>query len=268
MLGYALFCIWLAVDVDFALVLVCATALTGIIWALDAAWLRPRRLTRAPEAKEPLLVEYSRSFFPVLLVVLVVRSFLFEPFRIPSSSMMPTLLIGDFIFVNKFSYGLRLPVLNSKILELGEPRRGDVVVFRLPSAPSTNYIKRLVGLPGDSVSYRSGQIFINGQPVPVSIVGPYQGGDQDNSLLGREILGEVEHQVLWMPGRGSLEGSFIVPPGHYFMMGDNRDNSRDSRYEGVGMIPDSNIAGRAVRIWMNWDFSHMPRWQRIGQSIQ
>jgi signal peptidase I len=268
MLGYALFCIWLAVDVDFALVLVCATALTGIIWALDAVWFRPRRLARSPSTKESVLVEYSRSFFPVLLVVLVVRSFLFEPFRIPSSSMMPTLLIGDFIFVNKFSYGLRLPVLNSKVLDLGEPRRGDVVVFRLPSQPSTNYIKRLVGLPGDSVTYMNGRIFINGQPVPVSIVGPYQGGDQDGSLLGREMLGAADHQVLWMPGRGSLEGSFIVPPGHYFMMGDNRDNSRDSRYEGVGMIPDSNIAGRAVRIWMNWDFSHMPRWQRIGQSIR
>ena len=267
MLGYAFFCNRLAVDVDFAFVLVCATALTGIIWALEVVWLRPRRLVRSPQATESMLVEYSRSFFPVLLVVLVVRSFLFEPFRIPSSSMMPTLLIGDFIFVNKFSYGLRLPVLNSKILDLGAPERGDVVVFRLPADPSTNYIKRLVGLPGDSVTYLNGQVFINGQPMPVSIVGPYQGGDQDGSLLGREMLGRADHQVLWMPGRGSLEGTFIVPSGHYFMMGDNRDNSRDSRYEGVGMIPDGNIAGRAVRIWMNWDFSHMPRWQRIGQSI-
>lgn len=238
-----------------------------MIWALDTIWFRKRRLARSPQPAESLLVEYSRSFFPVLLVVLVVRSFLFEPFRIPSSSMMPTLLIGDFIFVNKFSYGLRLPVLNSKVLDLGEPQRGDVVVFRLPADPATNYIKRLVGLPGDSVSYLGGQVFINGQPAPVSIVGPYEGGGQDGSLLGQERLGTTEHQVLWTPGRGSLEGTFIVPPGHYFMMGDNRDNSRDSRYDGVGMIPDSNIAGRAVRIWMNWDFSHMPRWERIGQSI-
>jgi len=267
MLGYALFCTGSAVDVDFALILVCATAVTGIIWALDAVWLRPRRLRRSPAAKESLFVEYSRSFFPVLFVVLVVRSFLFEPFRIPSSSMMPTLLIGDFIFVNKFAYGLRLPVLNSKILDLGVPQRGDVVVFRLPSDPSVNYIKRLVGLPGDSVTYLQGQVFINGQPVPVSVIGPYQGGDQDDSLLGEEKLGAADHKVLWMPGRGSREGTFIVPSGHYFMMGDNRDNSRDSRYEGVGMIPDDNIAGHAVRIWMNWDFSHMPRWRRIGQSI-
>jgi signal peptidase I len=262
--------------VDFALILVVATALSGFIWALDAVWWRPRRLAAAggagsppmATAPEPVLVEYARSFFPILLVVLVIRSFLFEPFRIPSASMMPTLLVGDFIFVNKFTYGLRLPVLNTEIADLGEPERGDVVVFRLPSDPSTNYIKRLVGLPGDSITYLDNRIYVNQQPVEVRLTGPYMGADQPGSVLGLERLGAHEHQVLFMPGRGSLEGTFIVPEGHYFMMGDNRDNSRDSRYEGVGMIPDDNVVGKAVRIWMNWDFPAMPRWGRIGQGIE
>jgi signal peptidase I len=251
--------------VDFALILVVATGVTGLIWAAYAAWLRSRPLGSGHP--EPVVVEYARSFFPILLVVLLIRSFLFEPFRIPSASMMPTLLIGDFIFVNKYAYGLRLPVLNTEILDLGSPERGDVVVFRLPSDPSTNYIKRLVGLPGDSITYLNSRIFVNQQPVPVAITGPYQGGDQPGSIQGREQLGNHEHDVLFMPGRGSLEGTYIVPDGHYLMMGDNRDNSRDSRYDGVGMIPDGNIVGRAVRIWMNWDFPGMPGWRRIGHAI-
>lgn len=263
---------------DFALILVVATALSGLIWAVDAFWLRPRRLAAAatggagapplPAVPEPVVVEYARSFFPILLVVLLIRSFLFEPFRIPSASMMPTLLVGDFIFVNKFTYGLRLPVLNTEILDLGSPARGDVVVFRLPSEPSTNYIKRLVGLPGDSITYLNNQIFVNQQPVQVAVTGPYPETDQPGSVLAREMLGSHEHDVLFMPGRGSLEGTFIVPEGHYFMMGDNRDNSRDSRYDGVGMVPDDNVVGKAVRIWMNWDFPAMPRWGRIGQGIE
>ena len=250
---------------DFALILVVATALTGFVWAAYVAWLRSR--PRDTDPREPVIVEYARSFFPILLVVLLIRSFLFEPFRIPSASMMPTLLIGDFIFVNKYAYGLRLPVLNTEILDLGSPERGDVVVFRLPSDPSINYIKRLVGLPGDSITYLNSQIFVNQQPVAVALTGPYQGGDQPGSILARERLGSHEHDVLFMPGRGSREGTFIVPAGHYLMMGDNRDNSRDSRYDGVGMIPDGNIVGRAVRIWMNWDFPRMPRWRRIGHAI-
>ncbi|MDP2326200.1 MAG: signal peptidase I [Gammaproteobacteria bacterium] len=262
---------------DFALILVIATALTGFIWAVDAAWLRPRRLASAANGgpapaldsvPEPVVVEYARSFFPILLVVLIIRSFLFEPFRIPSSSMMPTLLIGDFVFVNKYTYGLRLPVLNTEVLDLGTPARGDVVVFRLPADPSINYIKRLVGLPGDSITYLNNQIYVNQQPVSVTLTGPYWGGDQPGSVMGRERLGEHEHDVLFMPGRGSIEGTFIVPEGYYFMMGDNRDNSRDSRYDGVGMIPDGNVVGKAVRIWMNWDFPGMPGWQRIGRGIE
>jgi len=262
--------------VDFALILVIATALTGVIWAVDAVWLRRQRMAvasgrgagaSATGAAEPVVVEYARSFFPILLVVLLIRSFLFEPFRIPSSSMLPTLLIGDFIFVNKYTYGLRLPVINTEILDIGSPQRGDVVVFRLPSDPSTNYIKRLVGLPGDSITYLDNRIYVNQQPVSVTLIGPYRGSEQPGSVLGREKLGKHEHDVLFMPGRGSIEGTFIVPKGHYFMMGDNRDNSRDSRYDGVGMIPEGNVVGKAVRIWMNWDFPGMPEWRRIGRGI-
>ena len=258
-------------SIDFSLILVSATAFCGIVWGLDSWWWRRRRdIATEPSgdiSKEPVIVEYARSFFPVLLIVLVIRSFLFEPFRIPSSSMVPTLLIGDFIFVNKFVYGLRLPVLNQKVWEIGDPDRGDVVVFRLPEDPSTNYIKRLVGLPGDTVAYRDRRLFINGKLVESKLAGQYDGDSQRSALLYNELLGDVEHGILLMPNQRSLEGTFIVPSGHYFMMGDNRDNSRDSRYRGVGLIPDDKIVGKAVRIWMNWSFPNMPRWSRVGNKI-
>ncbi len=250
---------------DFSLILVLATTLAGIVWAADALLLRR---SRAADAPEPTVVEYARSFFPVLLLVLVVRSFLYEPFRIPSSSMMPTLLTGDFIFVNKYTYGLRLPVVNTKIVEIGAPHRGDVIVFRLPSDPSTNYIKRLVGLPGDTIRYAGKKIYVNDEPVSLVPVGIYDGEDQPGSLLLRERLGTVEHEILLRSGERSREGTFVVPPGHYFMMGDNRDNSRDSRYEGVGFVPEANVVGRAVRIWMSWNFSSMPKWGRIGTEVR
>jgi signal peptidase I len=251
--------------VDFSLILVLATGLSGLIWAADAAWLARRR---APGARVPAVLEYARSFFPILLLVLLVRSFLFEPFRIPSSSMMPTLLVGDFIFVNKYVYGLRLPVVNTKIVDIGQPRRGDVIVFRLPSDPGVNYIKRLVGLPGDTIRYVNKKIYVNDQPVELVAEGVYDGEDQPDSLLLRERLGTVEHEILLLPGQRSLEGTFVVPPGHFFMMGDNRDNSRDSRYDGVGFIPEANVVGRAVRIWMNWDFPRLPKWSRIGGEVR
>jgi signal peptidase I len=257
---------------DFSLLLVIATALTGLVWAAHAVFFRSARDTLSAGAEpagrsEPVLVEYARSFFPVLLIVLIVRSFAYEPFRIPSSSMMPTLLVGDFIFVNKYKYGLRLPVTNTKIVGLGDPERGDVVVFRLPADPATNYIKRLVGLPGDIVEYRDKQLTINGQEVELELTGEYTGERQRGSTLGTELLGSAEHEVLLMSGRRSIEGRFVVPEGHFFMMGDNRDNSRDSRYPGVGLIPESNIVGKAVRVWMNWDFPTMPMWSRVGDAI-
>ncbi len=250
--------------VDFSLILVVATALAGVIWAIDAAFFQNRR---SADTREPTVVEYARSFFPILFLVLLVRSFLYEPFRIPSSSMMPTLVVGDFIFVNKFDYGLRLPVVNTKILDIGEPQRGDVIVFRLPSDPSTNYIKRLVGLPGDTIRYLNKRLYVNDQPVELVAEGIYDGEDQPGSLLAREHLGSVEHAILLLPGQRSAEGTFEVPAGHYFMMGDNRDNSRDSRYEGVGFVPEANVVGRAVRVWLNWDFPGTPKWSRIGGQV-
>ncbi len=256
-------------SIDFSLILVVVTAASGAIWGVDALFFRSRRaaLAEGEQPVEPVVVEYARSFFPVLLIVLIVRSFLFEPFRIPSSSMVPTLLVGDFIFVNKYTYGLRLPVINTKIVEIGEPRRGDVIVFKLPADPGTNYIKRLVGLPGDTVRYHNRRLYINGEPVETEDLGMYQGAGQIGAMLYNEKLGDLEHKILLMPGQRSLEGTFRVPQGHYFMMGDNRDNSKDSRYRGVGIIPENYVVGKAVRIWMNWSIPEMPKWGRIGMAI-
>lgn len=260
---------------DFSLILAVATLVTGVIWAIDSLFFRSRRLAAAGgTAREPLLVEYSRSFFPVILIVLVVRSFLFEPFRIPSDSMMPTLLDGDFIFVNKYAYGLRLPVLNSKILETGEPKRGDVIVFRLPRDPSTNYIKRLVGVPGDHILVFEDKLVINGQRIPLQHAGIYHGLRHDGAQVGVENLNGVQHRVLHLPqtwpfryGGGSFE--IVVPEGRYFFMGDNRDNSQDSRYPEVGLVPERNLVGKAQLIWLNWRFPKAaPIWSRIGDRIQ
>lgn len=256
---------------DFALILVVATFVAGVIWAVDVLFLRSRRelaVAGEGEAREPLVVEYSRSFFPILLIVLIVRSFLYEPFRIPSDSMMPTLLDGDFIFVSKFAYGLRLPVTNKKVLALGEPERGDVVVFRLPADPATNYIKRLVGLPGDHIRYEDKQLKINGEPIPIRPHGRYRGQGHDGALIGLEDLEGTEHRVLIMQHRLAHDGEYIVPDGHYFFMGDNRDNSRDSRFPEVNFVPEANLVGKAVRIWLNWNVPNAPIWSRIGDPIQ
>ncbi len=258
---------------DFALILVAATGVSGLIWLVDMLVFAPKR--RSLEAvrdryqPDPLVVEYAKSFFPVLFLVLVLRSFVFEPFRIPSGSMMPTLLTGDFIFVNKFSYGLRLPVLNTKIVDIGEAKRGDVVVFRYPSDTSVNYIKRVVGLPGDTVNYSAAtkQLTINGESMDMAIVGSF--ADEPEANLVREQLGEVEHEVLLSRIRSGRGGEYMVPEGHYFLMGDNRDNSQDSRYSDVGFVSEKLFVGKAEVIWMSWRaFSEGgPRWGRIGSSI-
>jgi len=258
---------------DFSFFLVLAVLVTGLVWFVDARLLRPRRLaasgSAAGSSPEPIVVEYARSFFPIILLVLVIRSFLYEPFRIPSDSMMPTLLDGDFIFVNKFTYGLRLPVLNTEIVPLGEPQRGDVVVFRLPSDPATNYIKRLVGLPGDHVVVREKRVYINDVLQDVQLDGysePY--GSTPRAQIGLETLGDRQHRTLYIDERPSYDFDDVVPAGHFFFMGDNRDNSRDSRFPEVGYVPADNVVGRAVRIWLNWNLPNAPLWERIGQAIR
>ncbi|HEV7166212.1 MAG TPA: signal peptidase I [Gammaproteobacteria bacterium] len=261
---------------DFEALLTLATIVTGLVWLVDAVYFAPRRRAAAPavqegadapaKPREPMVVDYSKSFFPVILLVLLLRSFLAEPFHIPSSSMVPTLLIGDFILVNKYDYGVRLPVLHTKIIKVGEPKRGDVAVFRYPNDPSIDYIKRIVGLPGDHIVYRNKTLYINGVEMQKDALGPYTGPDADGALLGREHLGNVTHEVLTVPGQYSNEGEWTVPEGEYFAMGDNRDNSSDSRY--WGFVPEQNLVGRAFFIWMNWDaFRDSSLWHRVGNVI-
>jgi signal peptidase I len=252
---------------SFALFLLLLLAATGAVWALEAAWLRRRR---AADARQPWWVEYSVSFFPVILIVFLLRSFLVEPFKIPSGSMIPTLLVGDFILVNKFTYGIRLPVVQRKLIEIGAPQRGDVMVFRYPEDPSLDYIKRVIGLPGDRVEYRNKRLSINGQPVPMRQVEDYLARERmQYSRRYLETLNGTEHQVLIEPDVPALVQPprpfprfencnynmnmsglvCTVPPGHYFVMGDNRDNSSDSRV--WGFVPDANIVGKAFFIWLN-----------------
>jgi len=268
---------------NFALILFIALAITGGVWLLDALVLKR---SREKGQNEPLLVEYAKSFFPVILVVFALRSFLVEPFKIPSGSMMPTLLIGDFILVNKYTYGIRLPVINRKVIELNSPERGDVMVFRYPSDPSLDYIKRVVGVPGDVVEYRNKQLSINGQSVPSTNTGTYNyvgnGLNYITAMVYNERLKGAGHTMMTEPGKPAVfppqvvdfpyrencsynaEGEgFVckVPAGQYFMMGDNRDASNDSRY--WGFVPDRNIVGKAFYVWMNFD-----DFGRIGTSIQ
>lgn len=253
---------------NFSLLLVLAVALSGLIYLLDAVVLRPKRRARVASAeaasdgglgaaereklyKEPWPVDYARSFFPVLLVVLVVRSFIVEPFQIPSGSMRPTLKVGDFILVNKYAYGLRLPVINTKFLDVSEPERGDVMVFRFPKEPSVNFIKRVVGLPGDHIRYEGKQLYVNGEPVAKSLVEKGPDASPRQLLLG-ETLGDAQHAIYNNPlDPGPQMREVEVPEGHYFMMGDNRDHSNDSRY--WGFVPEENIVGRAFAVWMHWD---------------
>lgn len=251
---------------DFAAILTLLVVVSGAIWAFDSLVLAPRRQAAGRE-NLPMLVDYARSFFPIFLIVLLLRSFLVEPFRIPSGSMIPTLLIGDFILVNKYVYGIRVPVLNRKIVELDSPERGDVVVFRFPLDPSTPFIKRIVGLPGDVVAYRDKEVFINGTKVPHVPEGTYVGvrsaAVHTGARLISEKLGDTTHDIILTPRAGSLDGEYTVPDGHYFVLGDNRDNSRDSRF--WGFVPDENLVGKAFYIWMNWDSG--PFLQRIGTTI-
>lgn len=272
---------------DFSLILFVATAVCGAIWMFDAVLLAPRRrlataasgeaqageANAAPAAssREPALVEQAKAFFPILLAIFLLRSFLFEPFRIPSGSMKPTLVEGDFILVNKFSYGVRLPIINKKVVDLANPERGDVVVFRFPQNPSQDFIKRVVGLPGDRIRYADKTLYVEPACTSGSDCQPAfkvdrelvaAAGFDDNGVpadIWQETLGEHPHQLLIHPDRADMEPYFfqrrnewVVPEGHYFALGDNRDRSHDGRY--WGFVPDENLKGRAVAVWLHLDF--------------
>ncbi len=264
---------------DFAFFLFAGTIFTGIIWLLDSLVLAPRRKLKNPHeysgeslygksagesSKEPIIVEYSKSFFPVLLIVFLLRGFLVEPFRIPSGSMIPSLYIGDFILVNKFAYGVKMPVFNKVLFEVDKPERGDVAVFKYPRDPAVDYIKRVVGVPGDHIAYYKKVLYVNGKKINTRSIGEYSGPGEHNPAqeLTVDLMG-VNHNVLVIPSRPGLDAEYIVPEGHYFMMGDNRDNSNDSRYWGV--VPEQYLVGKAFMIWMHWDGGI--GFERIGKTI-
>ena len=242
------------------MILVILTTIGGLVILYEKITNVIRKSQKKPLIKsEGTVSEYSHAFFPVLLVVLIIRSFIFEPFRIPSGSMIPTLQVGDFIIVIKYPYGLRFPVLEKKFIEIGEPKRGDVAVFRLPSDPKTNYIKRVIGLPGDRVIYRNHRLLINDQSIPLT--------KTDNLSRYTEVIDDHEYSIQILYPRNVMgEGIYIVPENSYFMMGDNRDNSKDSRF--IGSIPESYLVGEAVRIWMHMDGLEIPDWSRIGIKIK
>lgn len=267
--------VWVIFQFGIEPALAVGTLVSGLYW-LAYRLLKGRQ---EKDAVLPPLAEYARSFFPIFLAVLLLRAFLVEPFRIPSGSMMPTLLVGDFILVNKFTYGIRLPVTKTKVLDVNEPERGDVVVFRWPVNPRLDYIKRLVGLPGDKVRYQNKVLYINGEPMKVQPVGQYtpvgSGMRALGSFEGKENLNGVEHSVLINPlspdfganctflGYQELE----VPEGHYLMVGDNRDDSNDGRC--WGFVPEENLVGKAFFVWfsLDWERPGFIAWDRIGNSI-
>ncbi|TQV84308.1 signal peptidase I [Exilibacterium tricleocarpae] len=287
MVGYQLF--FQQAEFNFPLLLVLLVFGSGIIWLFDALYLQKKRRAlvsrvgdevgevgeelqdryREVEAvlgREPLEVEYSKSFFPVLFIVLVLRSFLVEPFQIPSESMVPTLEVGDFILVNKFTYGIRLPVIRTKVLDINEPKRGEVMVF-FPPHKKQYFIKRVIGLPGDEILYVNKVLYINGEKMPQQLVASLPPANPRFQIM-RESLDGVEHAMRKhvTHGQPDRKRSWVVPEGHYFMMGDNRDNSADSREWGV--VPEENIVGRAFGIWMHWEgLLSLPSFSRVG-SIQ
>lgn len=265
-------------NIDFTAILVIVTLLTGAL-ALASIGLSRRVAARSPgggvgraavrRRRLNPVFDYARSLFPLVLVVLLIRSFVFEPFRIPSASMMPGLVDGDFIIVTKYAYGLRLPLLHTRFLQIGEPRRGDVVVFRLPADPSVHLIKRLVGLPGDHVQVRDNRVYVNGALMPQRRDGDYRGQfGFHGAPLVQERFGGVSHELMFAPDRWATDFDGTVPANSYFFMGDNRNDSEDSRFAAVGYVPARNIVGPARLIWLNWRVPGWPDVRRIGMRIR
>jgi signal peptidase I len=298
--------------VYFSILLVIITGVTGVVYFVNKFYLAPMRHEAALAAQEvaraqtgidltletletlnepPVLIETAVQIFPVIAFVLILRSFIYEPFQIPSGSMMPTLLDGDFILVNKFNYGLKDPVARNKFLEVGLPKHGDVVVFKYPRDPRIDYIKRVIGLPGDSVIYRNKSLYIKAacqqsdakcpeyKLVETTFTSAYEGPDSEVGLEQYEaVMGGVKHNLLkdkfdgskvehYFPQQGTMRDEFVVPAGQYFVMGDNRDNSLDGRF--WGFVPEENLVGQAVAIWMSFDFERtpddmLPRWVPTG----
>lgn len=250
---------------NFALILVVLSALSGFIYLLDCLfWARKR----TAEEKPGKIIEFSRSFFPVFFIVLLLRSFLVEPFRIPSGSLEPTLLVGDFVAVNKFAYGLRLPVVEHKVISIAQPKTGEIAVFRWPPAPSYDYIKRVIGVPGDKISYHNKKLTINGKEAKQTFV-EYATDESSGKAVTKykEDLNGVVHDIFVRPDVAATDFDVIVPEGNYFMMGDNRDDSADSRF--WGFVPDSYLRGKAFLVWMSWNGkADTVRWSKIGRLIK
>ncbi|RMG37707.1 MAG: signal peptidase I [Gammaproteobacteria bacterium] len=266
--------VWIILQFGIEQALAVGALVSGVVWLVY-------RLVKGKQKREdlPSYAEYARSFFPIFLVVLLLRAFVAEPFRIPSGSMMPTLLVGDFILVNKFTYGLRMPVTKTKFMEVDEPHRGDVVVFRYPVNPKFDYIKRLIGLPGDHIRYENKTLYINGKPQKLTPVGPYEpvgsGARAAGSVEYIEDLEGVKHSVLINPLAPDFNPGctfmgyreIVVPEGHYLMMGDNRDDSNDGRC--WGFVPEENLVGKAFMIWfsLDWERPGFIAWDRIGNLV-
>lgn len=249
---------------NFALILVILSLLSGLIFLADKLfWEKKRRLGEEPNK----IIEYARSFFPVFFLVLLLRSFIIEPFRIPSGSLEPTLLVGDFLAVNKFAYGFRLPVWEKKIIPVANPKSGEVAVFRWPPEPSLDYIKRVIGTPGDNIGYHNKVLTLNGKPVKQTFL-DYTVDESSGKSVARykENLNGVEHDIYIRPDIAAVDFEVTVPEGQYFMMGDNRDDSADSRY--WGFVSDDYLRGKAFLVWMSWNSNtDSIRWSKIGRFI-
>lgn len=260
---------------NFELILFYLVIISGVVALFDKLFFAKKRqraaATTSSEVKLPLLIDYAYAFFPILLLVFLLRSFLYEPFRIPSGSLEPTLTIGDFILVNKFDYGIRLPISHNKLYKIGEPARGDIIVFRWPPNPSIDYIKRVIGIPGDRISYHRKTLYINGKEIPQTFIQNTTSVDESGNLSKviekQETLFGIKHAIFQSEDKPNDDfNDIVVPAGMYFAMGDNRDDSADSRF--FGFVPEENIIGKAIVIWMNWNSTEKNiRWDRIGKKV-